>query len=80
MTVDNGIAAKEEVSYLESLGIDLVVTDHHEPSDQVPQGVPLTDPKLEDGAPRASLPVPAWHSNWCRSWAIVWASRRIGVR
>lgn len=80
VTVDNGIAAKEEVSYLESLGIDLVVTDHHEPSDQVPQGVPLTDPKLEDEGPRASLPVPAWHSSWCRSWASVWASRRIGVR
>lgn len=55
VTVDNGIAAKEEVSYLESLGIDLVVTDHHEPSDQVPQGVPLTDPKLEDKGPSREL-------------------------
>ena len=55
MTVDNGIAAKEEVSYLESLGIELVVTDHHEPSDQVPQGVPLTDPKLEDEGPSREL-------------------------
>ena len=55
VTVDNGIAAKEEVSYLESLGIDLVVTDHHEPSDQVPQGVPLTDPKLEDEGPSREL-------------------------
>ncbi len=55
VTVDNGIAAKEEVSYLEDLGIDLVVTDHHEPSDQVPQGVPLTDPKLEDEGPSREL-------------------------
>ena len=55
VTVDNGIAAKEEVSYLESLGIDLVVTDHHAPSDQVPQGVPLTDPKLEDEGPSREL-------------------------
>ena len=55
VTVDNGIAAKEEVSYLESLGIELVVTDHHEPSDQVPQGVPLTDPKLEDEGPSREL-------------------------
>ena len=55
VTVDNGIAAKEEASYLESLGIDLVVTDHHEPSDQVPRGVPLTDPKLEDEGPSREL-------------------------
>ena len=55
VTVDNGIAAKGEVSYLEGLGIDLVVTDHHEPSDQVPQGVPLTDPKLVDEGPSREL-------------------------
>ena len=55
VTVDNGIAAKDEVSYLEGLGIDLVVTDHHEPSDQVPRGVPLTDPKLADGGASREL-------------------------
>ena len=55
VTVDNGIAAKGEVSYLEDLGIDLVVTDHHEPSDQVPQKVPLTDPKLVDEGPSREL-------------------------
>lgn len=55
VTVDNGISAKGEVSYLEGLGIDLVVTDHHEPSDQVPRGVPLTDPKLVDGGPSREL-------------------------
>ena len=55
VTVDNGIAARGEVPYLEGLGIDLVVTDHHEPSDQVPQGVPLTDPKLVEGGPSREL-------------------------
>ena len=55
VTVDNGIAAKGEVSYLDSLGIDLVVTDHHEPSDQVPAGIPLTDPKLISDGPSREL-------------------------
>lgn len=55
VTVDNGIAARGEVSYLDGLGIELVVTDHHEPSDQVPQGIPLTDPKLIPDGPSREL-------------------------
>ena len=55
VTVDNGIAARDEVSYLLQRGIDLVVTDHHEPADMVPQGVPLTDPKLADSGPSREL-------------------------
>lgn len=55
VTVDNGIAARDEVSYLVQRGIDLVVTDHHEPADMVPQGVPLTDPKLADEGPSREL-------------------------
>ena len=55
ITVDNGIAAKEEAPYLEELGIDLVVTDHHEPADLVPEGIPLTDPKLDDEGPSREL-------------------------
>lgn len=55
VTVDNGIAARNEVAYLTDQGIDLVVTDHHEPSDMVPQGVPLTDPKLASDGPSHEL-------------------------
>ena len=55
ITVDNGIASKNEVAALVERGIDIVVTDHHEPSDSVPQGVPLTDPKLEDEGPSREL-------------------------
>lgn len=47
ITVDNGIASGNEVAWLIEQGIDVVVTDHHEPGDLVPQGVPVTDPKLE---------------------------------
>ena len=53
ITVDNGIAAAVEVDWLLSQGIDVVITDHHEPGDLVPSGVPVTDPKLiEDGPSR----------------------------
>ena len=46
ITVDNGIASGNEVAWLVEQGVDVVVTDHHEPGDQVPTGVPVTDPKL----------------------------------
>ncbi|OUN88886.1 single-stranded-DNA-specific exonuclease RecJ, partial [[Collinsella] massiliensis] len=55
VTVDNGIAAKQEVGYLRDRGIDLAVTDHHEPSDAVPRGIPLTDPKLAADGPSREL-------------------------
>ena len=55
ITVDNGIAAKNEVGYLHELGIDIVVTDHHEPSDLVPQGIPVTDPKIAADGPSREL-------------------------
>lgn len=47
ITVDNGIASGHEVAWLLQQEVDVVVTDHHEPGDLVPQGVPVTDPKLE---------------------------------
>lgn len=31
ITVDNGIRNKEEVAYARSLGLDIIITDHHEP-------------------------------------------------
>ena len=55
VTVDNGIAAAHEVAWLVSEGVDVVVTDHHEPSDLVPQGVPVTDPKLSPSCPSRDL-------------------------
>ena len=55
VTVDNGIAAANEVSWLLECGIDVVVTDHHEPADHVPEGIPVTDPKLVDDCPSREL-------------------------
>ena len=55
VTVDNGIAAAEEVGYLRERGIDIVVTDHHEPADLVPRGIPVADPKLAAAGPSREL-------------------------
>lgn len=45
VTVDTGISAYEEVEYATSIGIDIVVTDHHEPPEQLPQAVAVVNPK-----------------------------------
>ncbi len=55
VTVDNGIAAAREVEWLLEQGVDVVITDHHEPLDLVPQGVPVTDPKLSATCPSREL-------------------------
>ncbi len=48
ITVDNGIAAKNEVKQLIDAGVEVLITDHHEPADLVPEGVPVVDPKCGD--------------------------------
>ena len=55
VTVDNGIASAHEVEWLVDRGVDVVVTDHHEPADLVPTGVPVTDPKLSEDCPSHEL-------------------------
>ncbi|WP_091186043.1 single-stranded-DNA-specific exonuclease RecJ [Paenibacillus catalpae] len=48
VTVDTGISAYEQVEYAKQLGIDIVVTDHHEPPDQLPDAVAVVNPKQGD--------------------------------
>ncbi len=48
VTVDNGISAVDEVAYANSLGIDVVVTDHHQPQAELPPAVAVVDPHRED--------------------------------
>ncbi len=45
VTVDTGITAVEEVEYATSLGIDVVVTDHHEPGMSIPKAHSIINPK-----------------------------------
>lgn len=48
ITVDNGISAVEEVAYAKTLGIDVVVTDHHRVGDVLPDAVAVVDPHRKD--------------------------------
>lgn len=48
ITVDNGIAARDEVAHLREAGIEVIITDHHEPAELVPLDVALVDPKCSD--------------------------------
>lgn len=48
ITVDNGISAVEEAEYIRQLEMDLVVTDHHLPSDVLPDAVAVVDPHRND--------------------------------
>ena len=51
ITVDCGITAADEVEYAKSLGIDTVVTDHHECRGMnLPDAVAVVDPKRTDSS------------------------------
>ena len=49
ITVDCGITAVEEARLCKQLGIDLVITDHHECKDHLPEAVAVVDPHRPDG-------------------------------
>ena len=46
ITVDCGITAPQEVALARELGLEVIVTDHHEPGEVVPAGATLINPKL----------------------------------
>ncbi|MCU0724030.1 MAG: single-stranded-DNA-specific exonuclease RecJ [Planctomycetes bacterium] len=48
ITVDCGITAREPIARARALGLDTVVTDHHEPSGALPEACAIVDPKRED--------------------------------
>jgi len=48
VTVDNGVAAVDEVEYASSLGIDTVITDHHAVPDVMPDAIAIVDPHRPD--------------------------------
>lgn len=51
VTVDCGIACREAVSAIRARGVDVLITDHHEPADLVPLDVPVADPKMDEECP-----------------------------
>lgn len=48
ITVDCGITAIEEVEYANSLGIETIITDHHEPGEELPNALAVIDNKRKD--------------------------------
>ena len=48
ITVDTGITAMEDIEYAKSLGIDVIVTDHHEPMETIPECIAVVDCKRAD--------------------------------
>ncbi len=48
ITVDCGISATEEIAYANSLGITTIVTDHHEPLEELPKALAVIDAKRKD--------------------------------
>ena len=48
ITTDCGITAIEEVDFANQLGMDVIVSDHHEPSDVLPNALAVLDPKRKD--------------------------------
>ncbi len=45
ITVDTGISAVEEVKFANQLGLEIIITDHHEPPEEIPQALAVINPK-----------------------------------
>ena len=56
VTVDCGITANQEAAFCRELGVDLIITDHHECKDELPCAVAVVDPHRKgDGYPHRNL-------------------------
>jgi single-stranded-DNA-specific exonuclease len=57
LTCDTGISANSAVNYAESLGVNVIITDHHDLPPELPGALAVIDPKRGMGDhPMASLP------------------------
>ena len=56
ISVDCGIRAAEAADHARALGVDLIITDHHEPDTSLPRAVAVINPKRHDcGYPDKNL-------------------------
>lgn len=51
ITVDNGIASIDEVEYMQSQGLDVIVTDHHSFKERLPKAYGILHTKVSDTYP-----------------------------
>lgn len=47
ITVDCGISNNEEIAHANELGIEVIITDHHNPPEVLPEAIIIIDPKLD---------------------------------
>ena len=50
ITVDCGITGIQEVEYAKELGLDVIITDHHEPAEELPEAIAVVDCKRKDNS------------------------------
>ncbi len=56
ITVDCGITSVGEISFAKTQGLDVIVTDHHTPKEEIPKALAVLNPKVEDsGYPFSGL-------------------------
>ncbi|SHN09518.1 single-stranded-DNA-specific exonuclease RecJ [Gracilibacillus kekensis] len=55
ITVDNGIAGVNEVTVANELGIDVIITDHHEVQEKLPEAFAIIHPKFSEQYPFKEL-------------------------
>jgi single-stranded-DNA-specific exonuclease len=55
ITIDCGTTDLEAVERAREIGIDVIVTDHHEPKDTLPEAVAVVNPKVGDTYPFTGL-------------------------
>ncbi|SJZ36949.1 single-stranded-DNA-specific exonuclease [Pilibacter termitis] len=49
ITVDNGVAGHEALKFAKEAGVDVIVTDHHELPDELPEAFAIVHPKHPEG-------------------------------
>ncbi len=64
VTVDCGVTSVREVALARELGMRVVVTDHHQPKEQLPAADALIDPALTKGSPPLCGAGVAWKLAW----------------
>lgn len=55
ITVDCGISGIHEAQVLKELGVDLIITDHHEPKEELPDAFALIHPDIDEQYPFSKL-------------------------